>query len=209
MNISKNAFVSLIYELHTDGHDGPMVEKCDESRPLKFVFGAGRMLPAFESALENMTVGDTFAFSLSPDDAYGPKRPEALVDVPKNIFVGPDGRLREEFLSLGTRVPMVNEDGQHIIGTVLGVSDDSVKLDFNHPLAGETLFFSGSILEVREATVDELLDQGHHCGGGCHGDGGCGGGCHGDGGCGGGCHEDGGECGCDGGCGGGCGGGCH
>lgn len=200
MNISKNAFVTLTYELHTDSHDGPLVEKCDSSRPLKFVFGAGRMLPAFESAIEGLTAGSDFSFSLAADDAYGPRIDEAVVDVPKNIFVAPDGRLREEFLKLGARVPMLNDEGQHIIGTVLSVDDDSVTLDFNHPLAGETLFFTGKVDEVREATVDELLDQPHGCGGGC------GGGCHG-GSCGGGCHDDNGGCGgddCN--CGGNCGG---
>ncbi|MCI5778034.1 MAG: peptidylprolyl isomerase [Bacteroidales bacterium] len=199
MNISKNAFVSLTYELHTDSHDGPLVEKCDASRPLKFVFGSGRMLPAFEAALENCAQGDTFSFSLAPDEAYGERSNEAVVDVPKNIFVTPDGRLREEFLHVGARVPMLNDNGQHIVGMVLSVNDDTVTLDFNPPLAGETLFFTGKIEEVREATVEELLDQHHGCGGGCHG------GCHGDGGChghgDGGCHGEG-EGGChgDGGC---------
>ncbi len=197
MNIAKNTFVSLTYELHTDGHDGPMVEQCDVTRPLGFVFGAGRMLPAFENGIENLSVGDSFKFELTPDEAYGPRFPEAIVDVPKNVFVGPDGRLREELLQLGSRVPMLDDEGRRVIGIVLSVTDDAVKLDFNNPLAGETLFFSGKIIEVRDATVDELLDNGHHgCGGGCHG--GCGGGCHseGDGGCGGGCHGDGGEGGC-------------
>ncbi len=216
MNISKNTFVSLTYELHTDSHDGPTVEKCDAEKPLSFVFGAGRMLPAFEKGIENLRAGDSFCLSLTPDEAYGPRFPEAVVDVPKNIFVTPDGHLREELLQLGARVPMLNDEGRHIIGTVLSVGDDVVKLDFNHPLAGESLFFSGSVLEVRDATVDELLGQSHGCSGGCSG--GCGGGCHSgdDGGCHGGCGScddgDEGGCGCgddDGGC--GCGGscGCH
>lgn len=191
MNISKNAFVTLTYELHTDSHDGPVVEACDTTRPLGFVFGAGRMLPAFESAIDGMNVGDKFAFAIAPDDAYGETRPDAFVDVPKNIFIGADGRLREEFLKLGARVPMINDEGQRIIGTVLKVSDNSVKLDFNHPLAGETLYFSGCVVDIREATVEELLDQHSGCGGGCGGNcggGGCGGGC-------GSCHDDGDGCG--------------
>lgn len=205
MNITKNSYVSLVYELHSDSHDGPLVEKCDATAPLGFVFGAGRMLPAFEKAIENLKEGDDFKIALTPDEAYGPRFPDAIVDVPRNIFVDPQGREREEFLKLGARVPLLNDQGQRIIGTVLSVEDTVVKLDFNHPLAGESLFFTGSIIEVREATVDELLDKHSGCGGGC------GGGCHGgDGGCGGGC----GSCGdddADGGCGGGCGcgGSCH
>ena len=204
MNITKNALVVITYELHTDAQDGPFVESCDVSRPLKFVFGAGRMLPAFEAALESLAAGDSFAFSLSPEDAYGERSNDAIVEVPKNIFVTPDGRLREEYLQLGARVPLLNDMGQKIVGTVLSVSDSVVTLDFNPPLAGETLFFSGKVLEVREATADELLNQHHGCGGGCNG--GCGGGCHGhddeEGCCGGGCHGHDDEEGC-------CGGGCH
>lgn len=204
MNITKNAFVSLTYELHTDSHNGPLVEKCDEVRPLGFVFGAGRMLPAFEKNIENLAAGDDFKMELTPDEAYGPRFPEALQDVPRNIFVDAQGRERVEFLQLGARVPMLDDEGRRMIGTVISVEDNVVKLDFNHPLAGESLFFTGKIIEVREATVDELLDQPHGCGGGC------GGGCHGgDGGCGGGCgscgDDDDEEGGC--GCGGGCG--CH
>ncbi len=190
MNISKNVFVTLVYELHSGDANGPLVEKCEVSRPLGFVFGAGRMLPKFEENLEGLVVGDNFEFVLSPEEAYGDVRPEAIVEVPKSIFIGADGNLREEFLQLGARVPMINDQGQHIVGTVLEVSDDVVKLDFNHPLAGETLAFSGSIIDVREATADELIG-GHGCGG-------CGGGCHGG--------DD--EEGCGGSC-GGCGGGCH
>lgn len=199
MNISKNAYVSLFYELHTDSHEGPLVEKCDASSPLGFVFGAGRMLPAFENAIEGLEPGAKFSFSLSPEDAYGPRREEALVDIPKNVFVGPDGSLREDLLQLGARVPMMDSDGRRMIGIVLEVTEDNVHMDFNHPLAGDTLCFTGEIVEVRDATVDELLGQQHGCGGGC------GGGCNSGGCCGGdGCGEDeeGGSCGC-----GGCG--CH
>lgn len=195
MNIQKNAYVALTYELHTDGHDGPLVEKCDASRPLGFVFGAGRMLPAFEAALEGMEAGQTFEFSLSPDDAYGRREPDAIVDIPKSVFVGPDGQLREDLMQLGARVPMSDSEGRRMIGIVIEVSDQAVKMDFNHPMADETLFFRGEVIEVRDATVDELLgSQSHGCGG-CDG-GSCGGGCgscdsddEGEGGCGGcGCH---------------------
>ena len=183
MNIQKNAFVSLSYVLRTGGADGPIIEQTPESQPLNFVFGAGRMLPYFEAGIEGLQPGASFAFGITADNAYGPQRPEAIVDVPKNIFVM-DGKLREDLLQLGTRVPMVGEGGRRIVGIVLEVSDSQVKLDFNHPLAGEDLFFSGEIIEVRDATVEELLDSQPH---GCSG--GCGGGCHG-GGCGGGCSDD-------------------
>ncbi len=196
MKIYKNAFVSLHYTLHTDNAEGPIVEICDDKRPLNFVFGAGRMLPHFEQNIEGLQYGDTFSFSLTPEQAYGERREDAVVSVPKNIFVM-DGKLREDLLVLGTRVPMMDDNGQHIVGIVLEVTDNNVTLDFNHPMAGETLFFEGKIVEVREATVEELIGPQHGCGGGCGGN--CGGSC------GGGCHDEGDE-GC---CGGDCGGSCH
>lgn len=196
MKIEKNLFVALTYELRTDGSaDGPLVEKCDESRPLRFVFGAGLMLPMFEKQIEGLTSGSKFQFSLKPEDAYGAYDEQALVDIPKSVFVV-DGVVRDDLLKVGTRVPMMNDQGQRIDGFVKSVDDNNVKMDFNHPLAGETLYFAGEILEVRVATEEELNPR--RCGGGC---GGCGGGC--------GSHEDGNGCcggsedggGCCGGCG--------
>lgn len=193
MKIEKNAFVVLTYELRTDGEDGPIVEKVDESNSLKFVFGSGLMLPMFESKIEGLMSGNTFTFHIACADAYGEVDPNAMVDIPKNVFVI-NGELRDDLIQVGNRVPMMGQGGQRLEGLVLEVTDDTVKMDFNHPLAGEDLYFSGKILEVREATADELVSS--TCGGGC---GSCGGGC-GDHDCG--CHDDD-ECGC------GCGGHCH
>ena len=184
MNIQKNAFVSLTYELRTEGSaEGPLVEKVTTERPLKFVFGSGLMLPIFESRIAGLGIGDAFQFTLKPDEAYGTYRDDAVVNVPKDVFVV-DGELRSDLLKIGNHVPMMGEGGQRLDGRILDITDSDVKMDFNHPLAGETLYFSGQIIEVREATDDELHP--HHCCGGCGSDGG---GC-GDGscGCGGGCH---------------------
>ncbi|MBQ3636705.1 MAG: FKBP-type peptidyl-prolyl cis-trans isomerase [Bacteroidales bacterium] len=194
MKIRKNAYVSVTYEMRTTSADAEVEERATEERPLGFVFGAGRMLPSFEQHLEGLNVGDGFSFSLSPAEAYGEREQEAVVPVPKNIFVM-DGVLREDLLQLGTRVPMFDNQGRRMVGMVLEVKDNEVVMDFNHPLAGETMFFTGKVIEVREATAEEIVGPQHGCGGcgggGCHG-----GGCHGDDGegCGGGCGSCGGEC---------------
>ncbi len=193
MKIQKNAFVSLTYELRTEGAaNGPLVEKVDTERPLKFVYGSGLMLPVFESRISNLEAGNSFEFSLTPEEAYGEYNNDAVVNIPKDVFVV-NGELRTDLLKIGNHVPMMGDGGQRLDGRIMDITDTEVKMDFNHPLAGETLYFAGQILEVREATEEELHPR--HCGGGC---GGCGGGS-----CGGGCGDNASDGGCN------CGGSCH
>lgn len=173
MKIEQNTYVVLTYELRTDGANGSIVEKVGESDALKFVFGSGHMMPMFEAKIEGLSVGDKFAFDIPCSDAYGEVDPQAMVDIPKNIFVI-NGELRDDLIQVGNRIPMMGQGGQRLEGLVLEVTDDTVKMDFNHPLAGEDLYFSGQIIEVREATAEELVSA--TCGGSC---GSCGGGCGG------------------------------
>ncbi len=172
MKIERNKFVSLTYQLRLNGADGELIEETGNENPLEFVFGAGRMLEMFEHKLEGLGAGDAFNFELKADEAYGDVNEDAIVDLPKNIFEV-NGSIDEEMLSVGNTVPMQDAHGNRLNGIVLEVSDELVKMDFNHPLAGDDLFFSGSVIAVREATEDELMDA---CGSGC-GSGGCGGGC--------------------------------
>lgn len=164
--------VSLTYDLHYDDAEGELIEQATSEKPLSFVFGAGLMLPKFESSLEGFEVGNPFEISLQDVDAYGELDENAIVDLPKHLFFI-DGEFDEEIVSVGATVPMMSTSGQRLNGLVLEITDDIVKMDFNHPLAGENLFFKGQITEVREATDDELaaLVSGGGCG--C-GSGGCG-----------------------------------
>ncbi len=172
MEIGRNKFVTLSYELRLNGTDGEMVEKTEASAPLEFVFGTGKMLEMFETKLEGLAKGSNFDFELKAAEAYGEVNPNAIVEIPKNIFEV-DGEIDEELISVGNHVPMQDAHGNRLNGIVLEVSDENVKMDFNHPLAGDDLFFKGEVLEVREATEDELAVS---CGTGCD-SGGCGGGC--------------------------------
>jgi FKBP-type peptidyl-prolyl cis-trans isomerase SlyD len=177
MKIDRNKFVSLSYELRINGNDGEIIEKTEVDTPLEFVFGAGRMLEMFENKIEGLKAGDKFAFELKADEAYGDVNPDAVVDLPKNIFEV-NGKIADGLLEIGNHVPMMDAHGNRMNGIVLSVTDDTVKMDFNHPLAGDDLFFSGSILTVRDASDDELAEAaGCGCGCGCDddgcGDGGC------------------------------------
>lgn len=182
MKVGKNKFVKLSYELRTESSNGEIIEKTEDLSPLEFVFGAGRMLEMFEDKLEGLTAGAKFDFSLEAEEAYGPKDEEAIVELPLEIFQA-DGVVQEDLLIVGNSIPMMDAQGNRLNGLVLEVTEEIVKMDFNHPLAGEKLFFTGDVLAVREATEDELIAASNVGGGGC-GSGGCGSGGCGSGSCG-------------------------
>jgi len=183
MTIAKDKMVSVTYELKLDGKDGDVFEKAGKDSPLVFLYGSGMMLPAFENALLNKKVNDTFEISIAAVDAYGEVNEEAIVDLPKHIFMV-DGKIDEELIAPGNSVPMMSTSGQRMEGLVVSVDENTVQMDFNHPLAGEDLHFTGEVLEVRDATPEELsvmFSSGCGCGsGGCGSgekEGGCGSGC--------------------------------
>lgn len=155
MQISKNKVVSLSFELRLDSAEGDVIEQASEEAPLTFLYGAGNMLPGFEQSLEGFQEGQEFDFSLSKDQAYGDKNDEAVMDLPKNIFEV-EGKIDENVVKVGNVIPMRDPDGNEYQGIVRDIADDTVKMDFNHPLAGYGLHFSGKILNLREATEDEV-----------------------------------------------------
>ncbi len=211
MKIAQNAVVEFSYELEVDGQ---VVDQAPKERPLDYIHGTNSLIPALEAHIEGMEPGDKFEVTISPADGYGEVDPNRIIDLPKSAFEI-DGEVREDLLVPGNTIPMLNAMGGVIPGVVVEVSEDSVKMDLNHQMAGKTLHFIGEILTVREATEKELTEglHGelvHSCGCGCHGD--HEGGCHGhEGGCDGHCgdgHCGEGDCGC-GGEGHDCGCGCH
>ncbi|MCB9018380.1 MAG: FKBP-type peptidyl-prolyl cis-trans isomerase [Paludibacteraceae bacterium] len=173
MTISDKKFVGVSYDLFVGGEDGKpeLMEKATAERPLKFTFGLGMMLDKFEDNLKGLSVGDKFNFTINSEDAYGDYEDERIIDLDKSIFVV-DGAFDGESIAEGKLVPMMDSEGNKMNGIVLEVSEDKVKMDFNHPLAGETLNFVGEVLEVRDATEEEIavVTNKHHCGG-------CGGSC--------------------------------
>lgn len=156
MKISTNKSVAVTYDLNVgEGEERELMEKATVEAPLKFVFGTGTMLPAFEEALLGLAAGDTFSFSLSAEDAYGDYNEDHVLDLSKDIFMV-DGKFDSEAIQEGNSVPMMDSTGNRMVGSVLEVKDDIVKMDFNHPLAGETLHFSGAVIDVHEATAEEI-----------------------------------------------------
>jgi len=196
MVIAKDSVVSISYELKLPKKNNEIVETVNNNNPLVFILGHGNLLPKFESNLTGLNIGDKFDFMLKSEEAYGIISADAIVDLPKTVFMV-EGEINEDILVLDNIIPMMDQGGNRFNGRVIELSDTNVKMDFNHPLAGEDLHFKGEVVEVREATSEEL-EHGHiHAGGSC-GDGSCGCGSSCD------CEDEAsmsGGCGCDSGCG--------
>lgn len=165
MKIDKNCVVSLTYDLEVDSE---IIQSVKEDQPMEFVFGTGYLLSKFEEQILHKMAGDRYDFTLDAVDAYGEEDPEALVELPKEIFKV-DGKIEAGLLTVGRILPMQDSDGNRLTGSIEEVREDTVLLNFNHPLAGCELHFTGAIISVREATSQELTnglfgDQGE---GGC------------------------------------------
>lgn len=166
MKVGKNKVVGMTYILSKDDVNGELVQEVTKDNPFVVLFGVGALLPKFEQNLEGLAVGDTFNFALTSEEGYGEKTPEAIVDLDKKIFEV-EGKVDEEFLKVGAQIPMQNDQGHPLTGLVLEVNEASVKMDFNHPLAGQGLYFTGEVVEVRDASAEEM-EHGHVHGAGGH-----------------------------------------
>ena len=156
MIVEKNKVVSLSYELKVGGET---VETVGADSPLMFLFGAGNLLPKFEENLSGLKLDDGFDFELGSAEAYGPVNEDAIVDVPLQAFAV-DGEIDREILKVGNHIPMLDQSGNRLNGIVMKFDDEFVTMDFNHPLAGNDLHFSGKVVEIRDASADEL-EHGH------------------------------------------------
>lgn len=159
MKITQNTVVTLTYNLHLKGFEEPVIEKATKENPFQFIYGIGHMLSKFEENLKNLEPGDNFKFVIKYENAYGPYNEENVIDVPRDIFKEEDGS-ESKILKKGNNVTLQDSKGNLYDGTIKEIHDSSVTIDFNHPLAGEDLYFEGQIIDVRMAT-DEELAHGH------------------------------------------------
>lgn len=169
MQIESNKVVALAYNLSLPDEDGEMdvVEVVSDQDPMYFIFGQSGLPEGFENNLATLKSGDTFNFQIDPEEGYGVYDPDALISLPKTLFQV-DGQDNPDLLKEGNIVPMTNEEGHSLHGQIIEIHPDTVLMDFNHPLAGKVMHFSGHVISVREATKEEL-EHGHvHGEGGVH-----------------------------------------
>ena len=157
MKITKNTVASLAYELEVEGK---IADKAGREQPLEYIHGTHMLLPRFEEEVEGKEPGERFEFTLSPEEGYGVYHIEYRFDIPKEAFMV-NGVLQEQLLVEGSMVPMLDSNGNVVRGTVAAVGTDKVTMDFNHPMAGKTLHFTGEVVAVREATESELTNGLH------------------------------------------------
>lgn len=186
-----NKYITVAYKLYTteDG-ERDMVEEATVEQPFQFISGLGTTLEVFEAQVKDLTQGDKFDFTIPASDAYGEYDDEHVLDLPKQIFEI-DGRFDSKLVAVGNVVPLMDNEGNRLNGSVVEVKEDVVVMDMNHPLAGADLNFVGEIVENREATPEEIQGMlNMMSGGGCNCDS-CG--CDEE-------HDHSHGCGCDGGC---------
>ena len=165
MNIQANAVVGLTYELQVskledDIESAPFsVEIRDEEDPFYFLFGQSGLPEKFEELLEGKKEGEDFSFTLTVEEAYGEPDEDLIITLPKEQFSKERG-FSEEMLEEGNFLPLMDENGYSMQAKILKNLGDQLLLDFNHPLVGFDLHFEGKVLEVREATKEEL-SHGH------------------------------------------------
>ncbi len=157
MKVQNEAYVEIDYTLTDD--DGNVVDKSHPGSPLGFIWGQGQIIPGLEKAIKGMSVNDTMQITVAPEDGYGDASDEMFQEIPKDNF--PDGTnlvAGQEFQA----------DTPHGVMKFIihEIKTDAIIVDLNHPLAGKNLNFDVKIVNVREATEEELhpyCDGGHDC----------------------------------------------
>ncbi|MBC9129810.1 peptidylprolyl isomerase [Frischella sp. Ac48] len=159
MKIAKDSVVSLAYQVRTK--DGVLVDETTVVAPLEYLHGAGNLIKGLEDALEGRQKGDKFDVEIEADNAYGEYNDNLVQTVPRDVFVGVDE------LEVGMRF-LADTDHGPVPVEITAIDGDNVTIDGNHMLAGQDLKFNVEVVDIREATEEELAHghvhgaHGHH-----------------------------------------------
>jgi FKBP-type peptidyl-prolyl cis-trans isomerase SlyD len=177
--------MSVVYQLYTiaDG-EKTLEEQTSPERPFEFITGFSIALDAFEQQVMKLEKGSAFDFILEPSQAFGEYIPEGVHKLSRDVF-SINGHFDHDNIFEGAVITLTDTDDHQFMAKVVKIEEDGVTVDTNHPLAGKTLNFTGTVIENREATEEEVQHLIKHLTGGCsgcghhHGDGceGCGDGC--------------------------------
>lgn len=122
--------------------DGKIFDSSKNRQPLEFTIGSGSVMPSIENGIIGMEIGDTKAIEIPPEEAFGPRNEELVVEIKR-------GDLPEDIIPyLGQRLQMRQPNGNFINLIITDMSEDTITLDANHPLAGHTLLFDVELVEI-------------------------------------------------------------
>ncbi|MCM8526059.1 MAG: peptidylprolyl isomerase [Lentisphaeraceae bacterium] len=156
MNATKDKAVTISYKMTNE--KGDVLDNTEDS-DLIYLHGHENILPGLEKAIDGLKAGETFNFTLKPEDAFGEKQEDLIVTVGKENF-------ETDNLEVGMQFQTLDQDENVVIATIIEVKEKEVVVDENHPLAGVSLKFEGAVKEVRDATEEEI-SHGHIHSGGC------------------------------------------
>lgn len=160
MSVAKRV-ISFHYTL--TGQDGEVIDTSrDSKQAFSYLEGMNQIIPGLEKAMSLLNVGDTRKIEVEAKDAYGEHDPQLIVDVPKTKLPNSDK------LEVGDQFQASGPNGEHLLFRVIELNGDEVKLDGNHPLAGEKLTFDVEVTAVRDATAEEMAHGHAHGPGGHH-----------------------------------------
>ncbi|HLV52277.1 MAG TPA: peptidylprolyl isomerase, partial [Flavobacterium sp.] len=130
------------------------VEETNAENPLTYLHGVGMMIPKFEEELNGLAAGDKKSFTVTPEEGYGTIDPNALAQLPLEMFD------ESGLPPVGAMLPLTDNEGNQFRAVVKEVTEAAVVADLNHPMAGKTLNFDIEVLSTRPATEEELA-HGH------------------------------------------------
>lgn len=143
MKVGPDKTVAFGYRLYDE--DGILIESSPEGEPLHFVFGTGSIIPGLERELEGMEPGESKEVVVRPEDAYGLKDPDLIQRIPRERFSDASS------LEVGMSYVGRTEAGQIINFLILGMDDETVEIDMNHPMAGRSLRFEVTVQDVQDS----------------------------------------------------------
>ena len=149
--VEDNLVVTLDYTLIVEDE---VMDSTADGEPIQFIQGIGQIIPGLENALYGLQVGDKEIIVVQPEDAYGEFDPESTEIAKKEEFS------EEVPLDVGTFLDFSDDEGEVLSAQIIEENEDTVTLDFNHPLAGKILHFEITVIDLRPATSEEL-DHGH------------------------------------------------
>ena len=153
LKVVEDLVVTIEYEMKVDGE---VLDSSVDEGPLPYLHGHGNIIAGLETALVGMKIGESKSLVVEPKDGYGERVDDAMMDVPREEFP------EEVPVEVGVELEVTDQEGDIMLVTIAKVADEMVTLDTNHPLAGLKLDFELKVIDIRDATPEEIEHEHAH-----------------------------------------------